>query len=355
MSQLEHVIERGEMIPSGQGPTPSPWTQRRLSLRVALGIPVALVLGLVILRGAGPADSDTLRSFTIIAVAIVAEALPFVLVGALVAAAIEVFVGDRWFERAARLPPAVQLPAAALGGMTLPVCECGSVPIARRLLVRGLTPAAALTFMLAAPVLNPIVLLSTAVAYQGREVMLAMVVGRAVLGFVVAVVTGWAIGGSARAASDLLRDAATEVAHCHSHAEVKRSRRSAFFDHVLRDFSFMARFVVIGGMLAGVVQTFVPRSILASFAESTLLAVGALMLLAFLLSLCSEADAFVAVSLVQFPLASQLAFLVFGPVFDVKLGFLYGSTFKGRAVMQIAFIAAVVVVAGALWFEVVVT
>ena len=130
---------------------------------------------------AGLQDVDGVQTFLVIGTSIAVEALPFVLLGALVSAAIEVFVPERWFERIARLPLPLQIPGVALAGMAMPVCECGSVPVARRLIVRGVHPAAGIAFMLAAPIINPIVLLSTAVAYQGRGA-LEMVIGRAALG-----------------------------------------------------------------------------------------------------------------------------------------------------------------------------
>src|SRR5207342_3531126 len=102
--------------------------------------------------------------------------------GAAVSAAIEVFVPATAFERIGRLPRPLQLPAAAAAGVAFPVCECGSVPVARRLASKGLSPAAAVTFMLAAPIVNPVVVASTFVAYRGRDSQWLMVGGRFVLG-----------------------------------------------------------------------------------------------------------------------------------------------------------------------------
>lgn len=288
------------------------------------------------------------ETFAVIFASIVIEALPFVLLGATVSAAIEVFVPDRTFVALGRLPVALQLPAAAFGGFAFPVCECGSVPVARRLIARGIHPAAGLAFMLASPILNPVVLASTVVAYSGRGLATQMVLGRAGLGLILAIVAGWAIGTTG--ASDLLRprpDDAEPTAH-----DTHRVR--AFSTHLGNDFFFMGRFVVLGAALAGVLQTAIPQSIVAGIASTPVVSALALMAIAFVLSLCSEADAFVAVSFVQFPLGSQLAFLVFGPVVDAKLAFLYGATFRGRFVARLVVVALPVVLAGSLWFEVVV-
>ena len=114
----------------------------------------------------------------------------------------------------------------------------------------------------------------------------------------------------------------------------------------------MARFIVAGALLAAAPQSAVPRHVIQELADDIVLSTLAFMVLAFVLSLCSEADAFVAVSFVQFPIASQLAFLVFGPVVDVKLIFLYAARFRLRVVGAIAVLAFTLVGAGALLFQV---
>lgn len=312
---------------------------------------VGAVLVLLVLFGrlAGASDVAAVETFVLILTSIVVEALPFVLLGAAVSAAIEVFVRDSTFERLARLPVPLQLPGAALGGLAFPVCECGSVPVARRLISRGLHPSAGLAFMLAAPIINPIVLLSTVVAYRGRGIAAEMVVGRASLGLLLAMVAGWALGS--QGAKGLLRSRDEDDDHDHDHDRETGGRGRAFVEHLASDFFFMGRFIVIGGALAAALQTLIPQDIVAGVATTPVIGSLALMGIAFVLSLCSEADAFVAVSFTQFPLGSQLAFLVFGPVVDAKLSFLYGATFRRRFVVRLIVVAVPVVLAGSLWFE----
>ena len=203
--------------------------------------------------------------------------------------------------------------------------------------------------MLAAPIVNPIVLLSTVVAYRGRGIAGEMVLGRAGLGLLLAIVAGWAIGS--QGAKGLLRPRDEDAnAHDHVHEE-DEGRGSAFVEHLASDFFFMGRFIVIGGALAAALQTIIPQDIVSGLARTPLIGSLALMAIAFVLSLCSEADAFVAVSFTQFPIGSQLAFLVFGPVVDAKLAFLYGATFRKQFVLRLTAIAVPVVLAGSLWFE----
>ena len=314
----------------------------------ALGLALSGAVGAIVLvRLTGAGDSPALETFVLILTSIVVEALPFVLLGALVSAAIEVYVPDRFLARLASMPVRRQLPLAALGGLAFPVCECGSVPVARRLIARGVHPAAGLAFMLASPILNPVVLASTVVAYAGRGLAWEMTLGRAGLGLLLAIGAGWAIGTDD--AKTLLRPRPDDQPMDHGNAGF--SKRMAFVNHLAADFFFMGRFVVIGAALAAAMQTVIPQSVVAGIARTPIIGSLALMGIAFVLSLCSEADAFVAVSFTQFPLGSQLAFLVFGPVVDAKLAFLYGATFRRRFVARLVVITIPIVLAGSLWFE----
>jgi uncharacterized protein len=326
--------------------TPAALVRRVPSTPLLGGVLLATVLLIVGTRLSGAGGSAGVETFVLIFTSIVVEALPFILLGAIVSAAIEVYVPDRAFERLAKLPLPMQVPGAALGGLAFPVCECGSVPVARRLISRGMHPAAGLAFMLASPIINPVVLASTFIAYRGRGLGIEMLAGRAVLGLLLAVIAGWALG--AQAAGDLLKPRVEQDESNHLD-EARKSR--AFVEHLATDFFFMGRFVVVGAALAAALQTVIPQSIVSSVATTPLIGSLALMGIAFVLSLCSEADAFVAVSFVQFPLGSQLAFLVFGPVVDAKLSFLYGATFRRRFVTRLVTVAVPVVLAGSLWFE----
>ena len=310
-------------------------------------VPAAAVAAVGLVRLTALGRAAEVETFVLVFTSIVVEALPFILLGALVSAAIEVYVPDRAFDRLAGLPAVLQIPGAALGGLAFPVCECGSVPVARRLIARGLHPGAGLAFMLAAPILNPIVILSTVVAYGGRGLALEMAGGRIVLGLALAVVAGWALGNVRP--EELLRPRVSEGACEPSHT----GRRSAeFVEHLAADFFYMGKFVIAGAALAALLQTAIPQSLVSGVAQTPVVGSLALMAIAFVLSLCSEADAFVAVSFTPFPVGSQLAFLVFGPVVDAKLSFLYGATFRGRFVLRLVAVALPMTLAGSLWFEV---
>lgn len=311
----------------------------------------ALLLVALMIHLVDPSRVGWLQNLLIVFGSLLVEAMPFILLGATISAAIEVLVPSSTFAKLGRLPKGLQLPAAAAAGMAFPVCECGSVPVARRLAAKGLAPGAAITFMLAAPIVNPVVIASTFVAYRGRDTLWLMVIGRFVLGFVVAMAVGWVIG-ALKGSGELLRtptqDVATEEA-----IEGTEARWRRFAGHLAGDVVFMARFLVIGAFIAAAVQTFVPQSVVDRVAGLPILSIVAMMLLAFLMSLCSESDAFVAASFVAFGPAAQLAFLVSGPMIDVKLSALYAGTYRGGFVRTatIAIFATTLVLT--MWIQVI--
>jgi uncharacterized membrane protein YraQ (UPF0718 family) len=322
---------------------PAPRTTNWVSVGAVAG---ALAAAVVMLRLLESAAVVQVQNFLLVFSSLLVEAMPFILLGAVVSAGIEVFVSASAFDRLTWLPRPLQLPAAGLAGMAFPVCECGSVPVARRLASKGLIPSAAVTFMLAAPILNPVVLISTWVAYRGRDILWQMVVGRAMLGLLVAVSVGWVVAGQSK--DELIGPDAPE----HAREDLHPRRWRSFFGHLSGDFVFMGRYLVLGAAVAAALQTFVPQSIIGSVAGTPVVNLLAMMLLAFLLSLCSESDAFVAASFVQFGVGAQLAFLVFGPMLDTKLSFLYSGTFSPRFLRTVAVVCAAVTLVGTMWIEV---
>jgi hypothetical protein len=320
----------------------------RLWLVLALAAPAVALLA----RLAGAGATPWLQTFSLVFGSLVISALPFVAIGAAAAAAISVFVPIGTLERIGRLPRALQLPAAGLAGVALPICECGSVPIARRLMIRGLSPSASITFMLAAPIVNPVVIVSTFVAFQGRGPVVAVVAGRFVLGLVTAIAVGWVLGR--RRTGEILRDRPAEAREP-LRLEAPEPRWRTFFVHAAEDFAFMARYLLIGASIAALVQTFLPQGVIAGLAAVPILDTIALMLFAVILSLCSESDAFIAASLggLGFGPSSQLAFLVFGPMVDLKLGAMYAGTFTAVTVRVIVVAAAAVTLVATMWIRVV--
>ena len=327
--------------------------QTDVAWRNGLLVLLALVAVGVLIRLGGGATGPAVQNFILVFGSLLVEALPFIVLGAAVSAVIEVFIPASVFARLARLPHSLQMPVAGLGGFAFPVCECGSVPVARRLLLKGLTPAAAITFMLAAPILNPVVLVATAVAYRGRDILWPMVLGRAGLGLAVAMAVGWVMATKTRRQLLPRETSRSESGHDHA-AELDpgEGRWARYFGQLGADFTMLAKYLIVGAAVASALQTFVPQSVLGGVAETPILSVLALMVLAAMLSLCSESDAFVAASFVQFGMAAQLGFLVVGPMIDAKLGALYAGTFSRRFAWTVTIVVFAVTLAGTLWLQV---
>jgi uncharacterized membrane protein YraQ (UPF0718 family) len=327
-------------------PPGTPTAGRSRSPAYVIGM---LVLAALLARFADPIRIGWLRNLLVVFGSLLVEAMPFIMLGATVSAAIEVLVPSSAFAKIGQLPRALQMPAAAAAGVAFPVCECGSVPVARRLAAKGLAPSAAVTFMLAAPIVNPVVVASTFVAYRGRSDLWVMVIGRFTLGFIVAITVGWVLGRVRSGELLRARDAGTEAHEVHA----DEARWARFFGHLTGDVIFMARFLIVGAAIAPAVQTFVPNSVVDRVAHLPVISLIAMMALAFLMSLCSESDAFVAASFVSFGPAAQLAFLVSGPMIDTKLSALYVGTYE-RGFLRVVIIAvAATTLVATMWVQVV--
>lgn len=246
------------------------------------------------------------------------QGVPFLLLGTVVSAAIGAFVPERVFSRLLPRSQALAVPVAGAAGVVLPGCECASVPVAQSLMRRGVAPAAARAFLLSAPAVNPVVPVATSVAFPGQP---EMVLARAVASLATAVTMGrlWARFGR----EEWLRPP-------ERHAGPTASGLRAFTAGLQHDFLHAGGFLVLGAAAAATFDIAVPRSVLDLFTGSPWLSVPLLALLAVVLCVCSEADAFVAASLSGFSPTARLAFMVVGPMVDLKLIALQAGTF-GRS------------------------
>jgi uncharacterized protein len=264
-------------------------------------------------------DEPAVAHWATIFVSIAIQAMPFLVLGVTISAAVAAFVPDGFLAGALPQRPVLAVPVAAAAGAALPGCECGSVPIAGRLVSRGAQPAAALTFLLSAPAINPVVLVSTAVAFPGKP----EVVGAR---FLASLLAATAVGLVwSRIGREEWLGRARRRAHRHD-----APRLALFANTAQHDLLHAGGFLIVGAAAAATLQTVVPREVLDTVAGSGALSILALAGLAVVLAICSEADAFVAASLTQFSMTSRLAFMVVGPMVDVKLIALQAGTF-GRS------------------------
>ena len=321
-----------------------------------------------------------LSSFATSFLSVLFESVPFLLLGALFSGLIEVFVPARWMTGLLPKRPIFAILISGLLGCVFPMCECGVVPVIRRLLKKGLPVSCAVTYLLASPVVNPIVAVSTFAAFRGNQPGMTMAF-RLVLSYCVAALVGilvqrlrveqflndrvletlpgsrsrrtagFRVGSLAGAGSlggaavspftlegtesgaeslEVLDAVASEMQQSFPRRLLAALQRGA------NDFLDVAVFVVIGAALASVFNTAVDQpSIIVPLATNPWAATTALMALAFFVAVCSTSDAFIAATLTAFPFPARLAFLVFGPVFDLKLVFLYTLVFRRRFVLAL--------------------
>ena len=278
-------------------------------------------------------DDPALQTGATIFVSIVVQALPFLVLGVVLSGAIAAFVPASFWKRALPKNPALAVPVAGAAGAVLPGCECASVPVANGLMSRGVAPAAALAFLLSAPAINPIVLASTFVAFPGEPMM---VVARFIASLATAVIMGWL----------WLRFGKAQWLRIGPRDHLMGSNSwHTFRLTATHDFLHAGGFLVIGGLFAAALNVLVPQQWLSAVADQPILSVLVLAGLAVLLSICSEADAFVAASLTEFSLTAKLAFLVVGPMVDLKLISLQAGTFGSRFATRFApatFVLAVI-------------
>jgi uncharacterized protein len=321
----------------------------------ALGALAALAFVLALWVGSGllvpPALAvwrPQLTGFVTIFLGIFIEALPFLLAGTLVSSALHLFVSSDSIQRMCPRNPAGAAVSGSLLGLLFPVCECGSVPATRRLLSKGAPLPLGIAFVLASPVVNPIVIASTWVAFNGDALLVG---GRIGLTIVVAVAVALLLGLHPKPQLVLAQAASSahdhehhehgphcshEHHHEHDHGQPPQSllgKVSAVLHHTGAELFEMSRYLIIGALLAAALQTLVPQSTLLALGQGPVVSVLVLMALAVVLSICSTVDAFVALAFVGlFSPGAILAFLVFGPMVDIKSTLLYTSTFSRRTV-----------------------
>jgi uncharacterized membrane protein YraQ (UPF0718 family) len=348
---------------------------------------------------------NAVERFLVIFISIFFEALPFIALGAVISGALEELLPQGTITRLLPRRRTVAVAVSALLGLIFPMCECGIVPVMRRLLRKGLPLSCAIAYMLAAPVINPVVMASTWAAFSGDRSgldgltslqMVSLRVGLAFLtAFTVAHVVHWAdrrygldalllpIRGvnlnrnsreygnnpahdppgtigleviespSAHTATKQLGEHHSH-AHPHEHGTMPRTtltwrvwfRLVNIAEIAIHDFLEITCFLILGATLAAIVQSADLLSYAPMLKNSPALAVPAMMLLAVLLCLCSEADAFVAANLIAIPLGGKLAFLVLGPMLDLKLYLMYTRVFRPRLIWTI--IGSVVLTVGLL-------
>lgn len=280
---------------------------------------------------------EWVTNFSAVFLGIFIEAVPYLLLGTLASGLVEVFMDEetlsRWFPRNRWGGVLI----GSLMGLSFPVCECGVVPLARRLMQKGLPVSSAIAFLLAAPVMNPIVIASTYAAFG----LGAIFWGRLGLTLLIAVISGFVFSLEEQPENLLRLDTVSSCATTNPVSALgAQSSLRWKLNRVLvtagGEFFEMGRYLVLGALLAAGLQTFIPQAILTGVGQGSILAVPVMMALAVLLSICSTVDAFVALAFVgTFSSGSILAFLVFGPMVDIKSVLLFSRVFRLKTIVYL--------------------
>lgn len=326
------------------------------------------------------------NAFTLF-LSLLVEAFPFLLLGVTLSSALLIFIDERKLIASLPKNPLLGAFAGSCIGFLFPVCECGNVPVARRLLLQGLPTSVTIGFLLAAPTINPIVIWSTWVAFQGQP---AIVFYRIGFSLIIATTIGCIfsvqkdprpllhpflaqrvqmLNSSAKITKDktkkreslsLLRsgtyllgnagnpirleDTATTALPLNVNVtlpSVPSQKLQLFLDNVVQELRELGGMLVLGSAIAASIQVFVPREIVLNLGQGSISSIVAMMILAAVVSICSTVDSFFALSFAPtFTTSSLLAFLIFGPMIDLKGIGLMLSVFKPRMILYLFAIAA---------------
>ncbi|UKA62073.1 permease [Arthrobacter sp. FW306-04-A] len=321
----------------------SPARTFRSKSAAGLSVGLALVALFVVVRVLAPPATatfglpDAARDFATLSISVVVESLPFVFLGIVLSIAVQVWLPEGTLLRRLPRSPVLRRMVLSLLGMLLPVCECGNVPLARGLVVKGLTVAESMTFLFAAPILNPVTIVTTAQAFGwGNGILASRVLG----GFFIANLVGWIYSRHPRP-QDLLTTRFQEtcsLADRHGGPAGRVQRSVRMFSQETRA---MMPALFIGAGMAGLIQVAVSREVLVTLGGNPVWSVLALMLLAFVVAICSNVDAFFILSFgATFMPGGIVAFLVFGPMIDVKMLALMRTTFTAKTLLQLSLLVA---------------
>ncbi|MFW2488992.1 permease [Clostridium chromiireducens] len=267
---------------------------------------------------------------------IVLEAMPFIILGSLISAIIQTCISEKFIAKIIPRASVFGYVGAALIGMIFPVCECAIVPITRRLIKKGVPIGFGVTFMLAVPIINPVVIMSTYYAFYDKQIMVLL---RVVGGFVASILIGMIVNAIEKNKNSLIEDYVEVEGYCScgcsSYIE-SENRYIAIIEHTNKEFLEIMGYLIFGAFISSIFQVFVSHGGFNYISNNKLLGIIIMMLLGFLLSLCSEVDAFVGRSfLVNYSYSGVLAFLILGPMLDLKNLFMIMGAFKKSFVLKL--------------------
>ena len=266
---------------------------------------------------------ETIKNISIIFTSIFFESLPFLLLGAIISSIIETYVSN---ETMAKIIPKTKVLGSIVGifmGFFLPACDCAVIPVSKRLLKKKVPINVAVSFMLASPIINPVVLLSTYYAFYktNPEIFWFRLLFGIIIALIIGIIVGLVFKDKKVINNEVIKDDCCECGHDHDHHH-KHTFKHDFLSickHTANDFFEVVKYLMLGALIASIIQVSLPRDILVMFNNNRILSIITLMLFAYLVSLCSTSDSFVGKSLLSsFSKSSIMAYLLLGPMIDIK-------------------------------------
>lgn len=292
-------------------------------------------------------DLSVMQNFSTIFISIVLEAMPFIMLGAFISALMQEFISEQFIKKIIPRNKFLGFLGAALMGIIFPVCECAIVPITKRLMKKGVPVGIAVTFMLAVPIVNPIVLMSTYYAFYDRP---SMVLIRGGFGLLVAIIIGVLIDYSEKGNPPPIKQDSYESDYkCYCGCDYEtgssynHSKLKGVLEHTSKELLAISKYLIFGAVISSIYQVTVSNQFTAAIGNHQYYSILTMMALAFILSICSEADAFIARTFLgQFTTGSVAAFLILGPMIDIKNTLMLSGNFKLRIVIKlIVYITAI--------------
>ena len=287
-----------------------------------------------------------IKDISIIFISIFLESLPFLLLGALISSIIETFVSN---ETIAKIIPKNKVLGSLVGvflGLFIPACDCAVIPISKRLIKKKVPINVAISFMLASPIINPVVLLSTYYAFYNTNPEIFWY--RLLFGIVIALVIGIIMGIIYNKKDVLSNKVESDECECHNHEchhhHGHGNKLESIIKHTTIDLFEVVKYLIFGALLASIVQVVLPRSILTMFNDNKVLSIIVLMLFAYLISLCSTSDSFIGKSLLStFGTSSIIAYLLLGPMIDIKNTIVLLGNYKKKFVFTLISLIFIVI------------
>ncbi len=283
---------------------------------------------------------DSVLQWFAIFISIIIEALPFVLLGTILSGIIEVFITPDIVNKFLPKNKFLRVLFGIFVGFVFPSCECGIIPIINRFLEKKVPSYTAVPFLATAPIINPIVLFATYSAFGNSiRFLILRFVGATIVAIALGVMLAFLVD------DNILKEDAKPT-HFHDYSDKKWYQKIFLaLAHAIDEFFDTGRYLVFGTLIASAMQIYLPTRVLTTIGHSPITAILVMMLLAFILSLCSEADAFIGASLLStFGIAPVMAFLLIGPMIDIKNLMMMVNSFKTRFIVQFISVSSLIII-----------